>query len=213
MKKKIRVVILDDHRILRDGIKMLLNNEEDIELVSDVGREDELYPVLNARSVDILLLDLTLDEKSGFEVLGRVVENYPDINVIILTMHENSQYIKRALNLGAKGYVSKRCCDRDLINAIRSVSNGGVFIDSSLAKCLATESENSEGVKLSEREIQVLKYLVRGFTGKEIAAKLNISMKTVETYKLRITEKTGISARPELLQYAIKNGLFDPEDI
>ena len=213
MKKKIRVVILDDHRILRDGIKMLLNNEEDIELVSDVGREDELYPVLNTRSVDILLLDLTLDEKSGFEVLGRVVENYPNINVIILTMHENSQYIKRALNLGAKGYVSKRCCDRDLINAIRSVSNGGVFIDSSLAKCLATERENSEGVKLSEREIQVLKYLVRGFTGKEIAAKLNISMKTVETYKLRITEKTGISARPELLQYAIKNGLFDPEDI
>jgi len=142
--------------------------------------------------------------------LDKVVKEAPYIKVVVLTMHENAQYVKQALKLGARGYISKRSADKDLINSIRSVYNGGIFIDSSLKDLFSGSDEKSDSKDLSEREIQVLKYLVQGYISKEIACKLNISAKTVETYKSRIIEKTGLSSRPELLKYAIEKGLFIP---
>lgn len=202
--KKIKLIILDDHKILRAGLKMLLGSEQNISIIYETDNRKDLFNILQSNPCDILLLDITLNKENGFEIMDEVRDKYPDIKIIILTMHENPQYIKQALKKGARGYVSKRSADRDLINAINTVMSGGIFLDTEVAKKITDEEKS--GIQLSEREIQVLSLYVKGFTLKEIANQLGISEKTVDTYKNRIYEKTKLSTRPSLLEFAIKKG-------
>ncbi len=207
--KKIKLVIVDDHKILRAGLRMLFENEKNIEIVGEADNREELLKIIEERPCDIILLDISLNNENGFDIMVELTNRYPDVKIIVLTMHESAQYVKQALKYGAKGYVSKRSADKDLINAIRTVVEGGVFLDPDVAGKLSLEG--STDIRLSDREVQVLNLLVRGFTLKEIAGKLGISDKTVDTYKNRIFEKTKISSKPELLEFAIKHGYFESE--
>ena len=211
--KTINVLIADDHAILRAGLKMLINSAGGITVAGEAGTGREAVEIYKKISPDIIILDVTLPELSGLEAAREIKKVDPKAKILILTMHDNANYVREFFRIGVAGYIVKKSADSELINAIRAIDRGDMFIDPSLTKVLLTEGSARGKNKLSLREEEVLRLLVKGYLGKEIAARLEISVKTVETYRARITEKLGISGRAELLQYAMKNGLFsaDPE--
>ena len=211
--KTINVLIADDHAILRAGLKMLINSAGGITVTGEAGTGREAVESFKKLSPDIVILDVTLPDLSGLEAAREIKKLDPGAKILILTMHDNANYVREFVRIGVAGYIVKKSADSELINAIRAISRGDMFIDPSLTKAMLVEEPERGKNKLSLREEEVLRLLVKGYLGKEIAARLEISVKTVETYRARITEKLGISGRAELLQYAIKNGLFsaDPE--
>jgi len=213
MKAIINVLIADDHAILRSGLKMLINSAGGINVSGEAGTGREAVESFKRLSPDIVILDITLPEMSGLEAAREIKKIDPAAKILILTMHDNADYVREFIRIGVAGYIVKKSADSELINAIRAISRGDMFIDPSLTKALLAGSPERGQNRLSLREEEVLRLLVKGYLGKEVAARLKISVKTVETYRSRITEKLGLSGRAELLQYAIKNGLFnsDPE--
>lgn len=209
--KTINILIADDHAILRAGLKMLINSAGGILVTGEAGTGREAVESFKKLSPDIVILDVTLPELSGLEAAREIKKIDPGAKILILTMHNNANYVREFIRIGAAGYIVKKSADSELINAIRAISRGDMFIDPSLTKALLAGAPEGGKSKLSLREEEVLRLLVKGYLGKEIAARLKISVKTVETYRSRITEKLGISGRAELLQYAMKNGLFSPE--
>ena len=211
--KTINVLIADDHAILRSGLKMLINSAGGITVTGEAGTGREAVEIYKKTSPDIIILDVTLPELSGLEAAREIKKIDPNAKILVLTMHDNANYVREFIRIGVAGYIVKKSADSELINAIRAISRGDMFIDPSLTKAMLVEEPERGKNKLSLREEEVLRLLVKGYLGKEIAARLEISVKTVETYRARITDKLGISGRAELLQYAIKNGLFsaDPE--
>jgi len=211
--KTINVLIADDHAILRAGLKMLINSAGGILVTGEAGTGREAVEIYKNLAPDIVILDITLPELGGLEATREIMKADPKAKILILTMHDNANYVREFIRIGVAGYILKKSADSELINAIRAIDRGDMFIDPSLTKALLTATPDRDRNKLSHREEEVLRLLVKGYLGKEIAARLEISVKTVETYRARITEKLGISGRAELLQYAIKNGLFsaDPE--
>ena len=149
--------------------------------------------------------------RSGLEVARKIKKINSAAKILILTMHDSESYLREFLKLGISAYITKKSVDSELINAIRAVNRGDMLIDPSLTKAIALESNNTGKNKLSRREEEVLRLLVKGHLSKEMATHLKISVKTIETYRVRIYEKLGMSGRPELLQYAIKNGFFNPD--
>ncbi len=206
--KTINIMLIDDHAILRSGLKMLINNEKDLKVVAEAGSAKEAIEKLKSLSPDMVILDITLPDMNGIEVVKFIKEKRPKTKIIVLTIHENEYYLKEFLKLGVNGYVTKRSADTELINAIHTARRGGVFVDPALVKFLI-EGNPEKRKKLSPREVEVLKLLVRGYTNKEIALALGISVKTVEAHRKRISEKLEVSSRAELVEFAIKNGLFD----
>jgi DNA-binding NarL/FixJ family response regulator len=207
----IRVVIADDHTILREGLRQLLGAADDIEVVGEAADGHEALARVREVGFDVLLLDMSMPGRSGIELIRQVKSEKPKLRVLVLSMHEETQYAVRAIKAGASGYVTKDSAGTQLVTAIRRVAAGGAFVTPEVAEQLALGAmPNAEGpphALLSNREFEVFQRLVAGETVTAIAARLNLSGKTVSTHKARLMEKLGIDNQADLVRYAMKHGL------
>ena len=217
---KIRVMIADDHAILRAGLKMLVNAQADMEVVSEAPDGERAVQVARETRPDVALLDLTMPGVGGMKALREMARDCREIRVLVLTMHDDPAYLRSALAAGAAGYLLKRAVDAELLAAIRAVHRGGIFVDPRLANVLVREAlaKRSTGVDstkpaniLSDREMQVLKLVARGYTSAEIAKQIFVGVKTIETYRSRFTEKLGLRTRSDVVRFAVQMGLLTPE--
>ncbi len=217
---KIKLLLADDHAVLRAGLKTLFNAQPDIEVVAEAADGEETVRKSLESAPDIVLMDISMPKLSGLEATRQIKERNPAIKILVLTMHEDEGYLYQMLHAGANGYVPKKAADTELLDAIRATYRGEHFIHSSMTTGLVTElrdkkvispAEKGERDGLSQREREVLRFLAMGHTNQEIANILYLSIKTVETYKARIKEKLGLQGRAELVRYAIQTGLLDTE--
>jgi DNA-binding NarL/FixJ family response regulator len=211
--KKIRVLIADDHAILREGLISMLNFYEDIEVVaqSDDG-ENALIKVGELRP-DVLLLDIAMPKMNGIEVTREVTKLYPETRILVLTQHEESQYVISLINEGASGYIPKRADGKDLIDAIRAVANQESYFHPSVAMTIADSirkqhNDKNNSVVLTDRENEILKYITHGKTNSQIAEELTISINTVVWHRSNIMEKLNVHNVADLVRYAIKEGII-----
>ncbi len=212
-------MIIDDHTLFRSGLKMLLEEERDINVVAETASATEALELLKKQTVDLILMDITLKDMDGLEATRRVKQKYPDIKVIFLTMHNDEPYFLEALKAGASGYILKEAAATELASAIRTAMEGKINIDPALMEVLVTKaiSENPEQQKnntqtdgiLTQREREVIHYICLGYSNGEIAEILIISVKTVEKHKENIMEKLNLNRRHQLIEYAIKKGLIN----
>lgn len=216
MSEKIRIVLVDDHAVLRAGLTALLNAEPDMTVVGEAGDGAASLTIVAERQPDVVLLDINMPTMSGLEALGELRKVAPQSRVLILTMHDDQTYLRQALSQGAAGYVLKQAADAELLTAIRTVYHGGAFLHPSHAQALlsptpaatAGQATSDDLAHLSERELEVLKLIALGHANKEIAEMLFLSVKTVETYKTRIMEKLNLTSRAALVRFALKQGLL-----
>ncbi|MCS6826357.1 MAG: response regulator transcription factor [Caldilinea sp.] len=216
MTQKIRVLLVDDHMIVRVGLKALINAEPDMEVIGEADNGAEGVAAAVALHPDVVVMDISMPVMDGLEATRRIRRERPDVQVLILTVHAHEKYLFPVLKAGAAGYVLKSTVDTELLDAIRTVARGGAFLYPSATRMLLEDyiSQVNSGVamdayeSLSEREREVLKLLALGYTAAQIGEKLVLSPKTVETYRTRIMEKLNLSSRPDLVQYALKRGLL-----
>lgn len=211
--KKLRVLVADDHKVVRDGLRLLIDSQRDMRVVGEAGNGKEALERARKLNPDIVVMDLSMPELNGLQATERLRAELPNIKVVALTLHEDPSYLLQLCKAGAVGYVLKRSAGDDLIRAIRGVAEGGLHFDSTMASKALTaragESPGKDGLRpanLSEREKEVLILLAWGYTNKEIAGDLGLSTKTVETYRLRINEKLHFRSRTEIVQYALRQG-------
>ncbi|OGC94405.1 MAG: DNA-binding response regulator [candidate division Zixibacteria bacterium RBG_16_53_22] len=220
---KIRVLIADDHAVLRSGLKVLLQTQAGIEVVGEAADGHEAINKTAELRPDVLLLDITMPGLGGLEALKTIKETVPATVILVLTMHEDEGYLLQALKMGASGYIPKKAADNELINAIRMVHRGEVFIYPSLTRVLVEEMFHggagekqivaAEHLRLSQREREVLTLVAQGYTNQQIADRLYLSVKTVETYKARVMEKLNLQSRVELVRYALQHGLLSKDGL
>lgn len=209
---KTRIVLADDHAVLRSGLKMLLNAQDDMLVVGEATDGQQTLSAVREHMPDVLILDITMPKTDGLHLLHQLTRTFPHVRVLILTMHEEEGYLRRALEAGAAGYCPKSAADAELISAIRAVMHGNVYIHPAhtkilLDKMLPTPSApRAISAELSEREREVLKLVALGHTNQEIANQLSLSVKTVESYRARGMEKLGLTSRAALVRYAIQEG-------
>lgn len=213
---KIRLLLVDDHQIVRAGLRMLFQAEPDMEIVGEVDSGEEALRAVRELKPDVVLMDVVMAGMSGIEATRRIKEANPEVAVLALTMHEDEQYFFEMLNAGASGYVPKRAAPDDLVSAIRVASQGNVFLYPTMAKLLVKDFlHRSEAgtVPLSEeltaREREVLTCIAEGMTNREIAETLIISAKTVDRHRENIMRKLNLHNRIELVKYAIEKGLIN----
>lgn len=217
-KPKINVVIADDHAILRAGLRMLLDGQPDIRVIGEAENGDEALAMVREKRPDVLLLDLSMPGTGGVETTTEIRRRALKTRVLVLTMHGGSAYVEAALSAGASGYILKRSLDSELVSAIRSVHQGKAAIDSAVTRQLVERAIGKRGPHkltaresfdlLSRREQQVLTLVAEGYTNEEIAGKVFISVKSVETYRSRLLKKLHIRTRRDIVQFAIKAGLL-----
>lgn len=212
--RPISIAVADDHAVVRSGLRLLLNAQPDMRVVGEASDAVEAVNISRTLTPDILVVDLTMPSGGGLGVLEKIKVDAPGVRVIVLTMHEDGAFLRTALAAGASGYISKKSSDEKLISAVRSVFKGKRFIDPALSDNLTQEmlgtgasSPRSHNL-LSPREREVLVLLARGHTNQEIADKIFVSVKTVETHRLRLCEKLGYKSRAELTRYAAECGLL-----
>lgn len=211
----IRVLIVDDHAILRDGIRSLLERQADIQVVGEGSNGLEALAQVSLLKPDIVLMDVAMPEMNGLEATRKIKESFPDIRIIILTQHDSREYIAPLLQAGASGYLLKRSGGREVVTAIRQVYEHGAFLESSVARQMLNEyrkpaEEEAEGVPyLTEREREVLRLVVEGKSNKEIALLLSISPKTVSVHRSNIMMKFDVHNSFELIRYVTKHRLFN----
>jgi len=209
----IRVVIADDHTIVREGLKQLLLGAGAFEIVGEARDGHEVLKAVREVDFDVLLLDLSMPGKSGMELIKQVKSEKPRLRILVLSMHQEHQYAVRAIKAGASGYLTKDSAATQLVSAIEKVAGGGAFISAEVAEQLALsampQAEGPPHAALSDREYQVFRMLVSGQAVSEIAAELNLSSKTVSTHKARLMEKMGIENEAELVRYAVRHRLVD----
>jgi len=213
---KIRVVVADDHSILRAGLRMLIKAESDMEVVGEAAEGREVEGVVRETKPDVLLLDITMPAGGGIKALEQVRRSSPQVRVLILTMHEDPAYLRSVLAAGASGYVLKRAVDADLLFAIRAVHRGGTFVDPSLAQTLLPQVGSAVATKgnlLSPRERQVLQLVAEGYTNHQIAERIFVGVKSVETYRARIGQKLSLNSRADFVRYALEAGLLTSEEV
>lgn len=215
-RKIIRIFLADDHALVRTGLRLLLKSDPAIEVVGEASNGRELLDKLVHICADIIVLDISMPEMSGLACISKIREYYPKTKIIILSMHEDENYIKNAMNLGASGYVPKASADAELFDAIHQISKGKIYLSSNAAQSLIAaifshqpQQEHNEYKTLSARELEVLKYIVHGHSITEIGELLNLSVKTIDTYKTRIMEKLNCKKKSQLVDYALKNGLLN----
>jgi DNA-binding NarL/FixJ family response regulator len=212
----IRIVVADDHTIVREGLKQLLSAAPDLSVVGEAQDGREVLERVRGLDFEVLLLDMSMPGKSGIELIKQVRAEKPKLRVLVLSMHEEEQYAVRAIKAGASGYLTKDSASAQLVSAIRKVAGGGAFITESVAQQLALgampQTEGPPHSALSDREFQVFRELVSGKAVSDIAAELNLSVKTVSTHKARIMRKMNMSNPAELIRYAIHHRLVDEPD-
>jgi DNA-binding NarL/FixJ family response regulator len=212
----IRVVIADDHTIVREGLRQLLQASVDFDIVSEARDGHEVMQRVRELDFDVLLLDMSMPGKSGMELIKQVKSERPKLRILVLSMHQEHQYAVRAIKAGASGYLTKESASSQLAAAIRKVACGGAFISAEVAEQLALgampQAEGLPHTALSDREYQVFRLLVSGKTVSDIGAELNLSVKTVSTHKARLLQKMGVANQTELVHYAIRHRLIDESD-
>lgn len=214
-----KLVIADDHAVVRTGFTMLLNYQEDMEVIGTAADGTQAFEKVKELSPDVLLLDLSMPPgESGLFAASKIHDVFPDVKILILTMYDDEEYITHTFKNGALGYILKNSPDDELIRAIRTVAKGERYIDpvlmnESFEKFLSNdetlEHEREPFNILTQRELEILPLVARGYGNKDIAEMLYISVKTVEAHKSRIMDKLDLSSRPELVEYAVKKKLFD----
>ncbi|REK68288.1 MULTISPECIES: response regulator transcription factor [Cohnella] len=213
----VRIMLVDDHAVVRSGLRMLLESKPGIEVVGDAADGDEAIRMALQIKPDLVLMDLSMPHgKDGLTATAELKKLLPDTAVLILTMHDDEEYLFRSIKAGASGYILKSAPHEELLAAIRSVSQGDAYLYPTATKRLMNEYmervRNGDGAdsyeQLSEREKEVLGWIAKGYSNKEIADRLVISVKTVETHKAHIMEKLGLKTRPDLVKYALKKGLL-----
>ncbi len=215
---KIRLLLVDDHQVVRSGLRMLLGNESDVEIVGDAGTGQEALEAVRQFAPTVVLMDIGLPDLSGIDATRMIKQINPDVAVVALTIHEDEEYFFKMLEAGAGGYVPKRAAPEELLTAIRAAAAGEVYLYPSLAKLLVkdylAQDHPSEGSNvldgLTEREQEVLRYLAEGTSNSEIAGALVISAKTVARHRENIMQKLGLHSRAELVRYAIRKGIIKP---
>jgi two-component system invasion response regulator UvrY len=209
----IRVLIADDHAIVRKGLIQILRDALDGFEVDEASSGHEVLEKLESHSYHVIVLDITMPDRSGLDVLSQIKIQYPDLPVLILSMHPEDQYAVRVLKAGASGYLMKESAPEELIRAVRKVASGGKYITANVAERLIVnlekDSEKNPHEKLSDREFEVFLLLAQGKSVKEVADKLFISAKTVHTYRSRILEKMQMKSTAELIHYAVQNQLVE----
>jgi DNA-binding NarL/FixJ family response regulator len=206
----IRVLVTDDHNILRTGVAALLEREHDMTAVGEAATSEQAVIKARALQPDVILLDVVMPRKSGFDALPDLRKVAPEARVIMLSMQTNPSSIRQALISGAAGYVAKHASDTDLLDAIRRVASGSRYVDPELGGDLVVSDAAALTEPLSQRERDVLFLLALGYTNQEIAAMLYISVRTVETHRAHIMQKLDLKTRSELVLYALANGLLGP---
>jgi two-component system invasion response regulator UvrY len=209
----IRIFITDDHSLIREGFKKILNDEKDISIIGEAGNAGDTMNFVLNNSLDILIRDLNLPDKSGLDLLKELKSMKPEVKILILSMHPEDRFAMRVLRAGASGYVTKVSAGEELVRAIRKVFNGGKYVSESLAEMLAFEIQGGMDKPiheiLSDREFQVLQMIASGKTLAEISELLSLAVTTVSTYRARILEKLNLHSNAELIHYAITNKLLD----
>jgi len=209
----VRVLIVDDHAVVRKGLRLVLEAEDDLEPVGEAGTAREAVFQARALKPDVILLDVVLPGQSGLEVLPTLLHERPETKVLVLSMQDDPAYVREAFAAGASGYVLKEAADTDLVLAVREVARGGRYVHPELgARLVAAEAEaarRAEEDPLSEREREVLRLLALGHTNQEIAKQLYISVRTAETHRAHIMQKLRLQTRAELVHYALEQGLLE----
>lgn len=208
----IRVLIADDHTIVRSGLRNILNFEPDIDTVGEAESGNEVLRFLESNEVDVAVLDISMPGRSGLETLKEIRRRFPEVAVVVLSMHPKDQYALRVLKSGAAAYLTKESAPKDLVSAIRTVHSGRKYITPDIAELLADYVQHwnldEPHRLLSDREFEVFSMIARGRSITQIAEELNLSVKTVSTYKARITEKTGLLTGSDITRYAILHHLL-----
>ena len=207
-RPRIAVVLADDHIVVRRGLRMLLERVPDFEVVAEAGDARAALDAATAERADILVLDLNMPGQPPLEVLSEVAESAPDVAVVVLTMEQDAAFARRALDRGARGYVLKRAVGEELVLAIRTAAAGGTHVSAAIETALAKPPEHAAPDGLTEREVEVLRLIALGHTNIEIAGELSLSVRTVETHRMHIQQKLGVSSRPELVRYALDRRLI-----
>ena len=202
----INLLLVDDHDIVRTGLKRLLENQKNINIVGDLGTGEAAYQFVRENEVDVIIMDLSMPGKGGIESTRQIKKQFPNINILILSMHDNATIAKKVIDAGATGYILKNDIADELINAIYSVNNSKVVFSELIKKSIELESENTLSV-LNDKELEILKSLARGEDLKNIAKDINISYKTAANYQTSIKQKLKLKTSIELFQIAKDNDL------
>jgi len=215
--KKTRILLADDHAVLRAGLRALLNAEPDMTVVGEAGAGQACIELAQRLQPDLILLDINMPGMNGLEALPQLQQISANSRVLVLTMHNDPAYLRQVLTAGGAGFVLKQAADNELLTAIRTVAQGGIFLHPAHTQVLLEQQSdpppaserNDELESLSEREQEVLQLIALGHTNKEMAEMLHLSVKTIETYKARLTEKLNLKTRAALVRFALKHGLLD----
>lgn len=209
----IRVLLADDHAIIRDGVKQILADTDDLVVAGEAGNGAEVLKLVTEQDWDLLVLDISMPGKNGLELIKLIRYDKPRLPILIFSMHQEEQYALRALRAGASGYLTKESDGEVLIAAIRKVAAGGVHVSEKLAELLARERmpamDDLPHARLSDREFQIFEKIIAGARLTDIAGELNLSIKTVSTHKSRILQKMHMTSDTDLVRYAIAKGLLD----
>jgi two-component system, NarL family, response regulator NreC len=211
----VRVLIVDDHAVVRAGLKLLLDAEDDIEAVGEAGNARDAVFRMRSLEPDVVLMDVVMPGESGLEATAKILHESPETKVLVLSMQDDPRYVREAFAVGASGYVLKEAADTELVAAIREVANGGRYVHPTLGARLVTadaeERRRADDDPLSDREREVLRLLAFGHTNQEIAQMLYISVRTAETHRAHIMQKLRLQSRAELVRHALAQGLLEGE--
>jgi two-component system, NarL family, response regulator NreC len=212
----VHVLIVDDHTLVRSGLRLLLEAEDDLHVDDEAGDAEQAIRLARLHKPDVILLDVVMPGRSGLEAAGDILEAAPESKILVLSMQDDPSYVRQAFGVGATGYLLKEAADGELVQAVREVASGGRYVHPALgARLAAAEAEakaRADADPLSEREREVLRLLALGHTNQEIAKLLYISVRTAETHRARIMQKLRLSSRAELVRVAIDRGLLAEDD-
>ena len=211
----IRVIVVDDHAVVRSGLRHILDSAEGIEVVGEAGDSQNAIFETRAQKPDVILLDIVMPGRSGIETIPDLLKDVPDARVLILSMEDDPHYVREAFAAGASGYILKEAADTDVVTAVREIAAGGSYVHPTLgARMVSAEAEErkrADADPLSDREREVLRMLALGHTNQEIAGSLYISVRTAETHRAHIMQKLRLQTRAQLVRYALTEGLLDEQ--
>lgn len=211
-KPKIRILLADDHAVVRQGFKMILGSQPDFEIVGEAGNGNEALAMAESLGPDVVVMDVAMPELNGIEATRRLATSSPRTRVLALSMHKDSVYVREILRAGARGYLLKDAIDRDLLEAVRAIARGEGYISPAVSDAVLTDYRRHVTNPidlLTTREREVLQLIAEGKTNKEIANSLNLSVYTVDAHRGRIMEKLNLHSTGELVRFAVRNGLID----
>lgn len=215
--EQINIIIADDHKIFLEGLSELLSKEADLNILGGAGNRLEILEILESTSVHLVIMDIDMGELSGIDLTEEIIQKYPDLKVLALSMHGEKNYIVKMLEAGAKGYILKNAGKEEMLNAIHTVANGNTYLSSQVSSKLIehiinpekTKKQNLGDIPITDREIEVLRLIVEEYSNSEIAEKLFISVRTVDTHRRNLLEKLGVKNTAGLVKYALQKGLLD----